>query len=69
MMGDKIQAKKIMTEYGVPTVPGSEDIVKDENHAIKISNDIGFPVLLKASAGGGGRGMKVVHNENELKES
>ena len=69
MMGDKIQAKKIMTEYGVPTVPGSEDIVKDENHAINISNDIGFPVLLKASAGGGGRGMKVVHNENELKES
>ena len=68
MMGDKIQAKKIMTEYGVPTVPGSEDIVKDENHAIKISNDIGFPVLLKASAGGGGRGMKVVHNENELKK-
>ena len=69
MMGDKIQAKKIMTEYGVPTVPGSEDIVKDEKHAINISNDIGFPVLLKASAGGGGRGMKVVHNENELKES
>ena len=69
MMGDKIQAKKIMTEYGVPTVPGSEDVIKDENHAINISNDIGFPVLLKASAGGGGRGMKVVNNENELREN
>ena len=69
MMGDKIQAKKIMAEFGVPTVLGSEDIIKSEEDAINISKEIGFPVLLKASAGGGGRGMKVVHNERELKEN
>ena len=69
MMGDKIQAKKIMSEYGVPTVPGSDDVIKDINHAISISKEIGFPVLLKASAGGGGRGMKVINDENELKDS
>ena len=69
MMGDKIQAKKIMKQYGVPTVPGSDGEIKNENDAFIISEKIGFPVLLKASAGGGGRGMKVVHNENELKKA
>ena len=69
MMGDKIQAKKIMEQYGVPTVPGSDGEIKNEKDAFIISENIGFPVLLKASAGGGGRGMKVVHNENELKKA
>ena len=69
MMGDKIQAKKIMKQYGVPTVPGSDGEIKNEKDAFIIAEKIGFPVLLKASAGGGGRGMKVVHNENELKKS
>ena len=69
MMGDKIQAKKIMKQYGVPTVPGSDSEIKNEKDAFIISENIGFPVLLKASAGGGGRGMKVVHNENELKKA
>ena len=69
MMGDKIQAKKIMKQYGVPTVPGSDSEIKNEKDAFIISEKIGFPVLLKASAGGGGRGMKVVHNENELKKA
>ena len=69
MMGDKIQAKKIMKEYGIPTVPGSDKAIDNEIDAIKISKEIGFPVLLKASAGGGGRGMKVVQNEKELSES
>ena len=69
MMGDKIQAKKIMKQYGVPTVPGSDGEIKNEKDAFIISENIGFPVLLKASAGGGGRGMKVVHNENELKKA
>ena len=68
-MGDKIQAKKIMKEFGVPTVPGSDKKIDDKKDAIKIANEIGFPVLLKASAGGGGRGMKVVNNEKELSES
>ena len=69
MMGNKIEAKKIMKKYGVPTVPGSEGAIKEEIDAIKTANSIGFPVLLKASAGGGGRGMKVVLNEKELKEA
>ena len=69
MMGDKIQAKKIMKQYGVPIVPGSDGEIKNEKDAFIISENIGFPVLLKASAGGGGRGMKVVHNENELKKA
>ena len=69
MMGDKIQAKKIMKKYGVPTVPGSDKAIDNEIDAIKTAKEIGFPVLLKASAGGGGRGMKVVHNEKELSEN
>ena len=69
MMGDKIQAKKIMEQYGVPTVPGSDGEIMSEKDALIISQKIGFPVLLKASAGGGGRGMQVVHNENELKKA
>ena len=67
MMGDKIEAKKIMKKFGVPTVPGSEDEIKDELDAIKNAEKIGFPVLLKASAGGGGRGMKIVNDKTELK--
>ena len=66
MMGNKIQAKKIMTDLGVPTVPGSDKAIDNEKDAIEISKEIGFPVLLKASSGGGGRGMRVVHNEKEL---
>tara|TARA_Y100000590_G_scaffold209129_1_gene236948 strand:- start:366 stop:1706 length:1341 start_codon:yes stop_codon:yes gene_type:complete len=68
-MGDKIQAKKMMKEFGVPTIPGSEKAIKDEKDAINISKEIGFPVLIKASAGGGGRGMKVVNDEKELSQS
>tara|TARA_B100000579_G_C22806578_1_gene842834 strand:- start:285 stop:1625 length:1341 start_codon:yes stop_codon:yes gene_type:complete len=68
-MGDKIQAKKIMKDFGVPTVPGSDKAVEDEKDAINISKEIGFPVLIKASAGGGGRGMKVVENEKQLVDS
>ena len=68
-MGNKIQAKKIMKDFGVPTVPGSDKAIEDEKDAINISKEIGFPVLIKASAGGGGRGMKVVHDEKELSKS
>ena len=69
MMGDKIEAKKIMKDFGVPTVPGSIEEIKNEADAIKTSKNIGFPVLLKASAGGGGRGMQIVNDEKELKKS
>ena len=68
-MGDKIQAKKIMQELGVPTVPGSEDKINDVKDALKISDEIGYPVLLKAAAGGGGRGMKVIKNEKEMTDN
>ena len=69
MMGDKIEAKKIMKKFGVPTVPGSIGEIKNEKEAVITADTIGYPVLLKASAGGGGRGMKVVNNKQELKDS
>ena len=69
MMGDKIEAKKIMKKFGVPTVPGSEGEVKSESDALTASDEIGYPVLLKASAGGGGRGMKIVNSKKELKDA
>ena len=68
-MGDKIQAKKIMHKLGVPTVPGSEGKIENLDDAIKIGNEISYPVLLKAAAGGGGRGMKVIGNEKEMVDS
>ena len=68
-MGDKIQAKKIMHKLGVPTVPGSEGKIENLDDAIKIGNEIGYPILLKAAAGGGGRGMKVIGDEKEMVDS
>ena len=68
-MGDKIQAKKIMHKLGVPTVPGSEGKIENIDDAIKIGNEIGYPILLKSAAGGGGRGMKVIGNEKEMVDS
>jgi acetyl-CoA carboxylase, biotin carboxylase subunit len=66
LMGDKSQAKKAMIKAGVPVVPGSPGVVEDEETARRIARDIGFPVILKASAGGGGRGMRVVREMSEL---
>ncbi len=60
MMGDKIEAKKVAKEYGLPVIEGSEGGIKDINEAKKICHKIGFPVLIKASGGGGGKGMKIV---------
>ena len=65
-MGDKAQAKRTMRKAGVPVVPGSDGIVQSVDQAIKIAHDIGYPVILKASAGGGGRGMKVARSAAEL---
>ena len=65
-MGDKSQAKKAMIKAGVPVVPGSPGVVEDEESARRIAKDVGFPVILKASAGGGGRGMRVVREMSEL---
>src|SRR5580704_6044938 len=66
LMGDKIEAKRTAKRLGIPVVPGSEGGVGSDREAAAIAQDIGFPVLIKAAAGGGGRGMKVVHQEAEL---
>ena len=68
-MGDKILAKKTAEKYGLPVIPGSNGEVKDFKDARSIAKDIGYPIIIKASAGGGGRGMVVVHYEKELEES
>ncbi|MBT3826291.1 MAG: acetyl-CoA carboxylase biotin carboxylase subunit [Nitrosomonadales bacterium] len=68
-MGDKIEARKAMIEAGVPVIPGSEGNVKDLNEAIKISKDIGFPVMIKATNGGGGRGIRRCDNEKEVESN
>ena len=65
-MGDKAFAKDSMKKAGVPVIPGSNGVVKDVDSALNIVKEIGFPVIIKASAGGGGRGMRVVRSENEL---
>ena len=66
LMGDKIAAKRAMRELGVPVVPGSDGAVRSDKEAAKLAAEIGYPVLIKAAAGGGGRGMKVTHAESEL---
>lgn len=66
IMGDKITAKKTAEDLGIPVVPGSPGEVKTEAEAKKIANDIGYPVIIKATAGGGGRGMKVANDDSEL---
>ena len=66
MMGDKIEAKKVAKNYGLPVIEGSEGGIKDINEAKKICEKIGFPVLIKASGGGGGKGMKIVNKLEEF---
>jgi acetyl-CoA carboxylase biotin carboxylase subunit len=65
-MGDKAIAKQTMKDAGVPVVPGSDGAIADENCALEKAEEIGYPVIIKASAGGGGRGMRVVTNQDEL---
>jgi acetyl-CoA carboxylase biotin carboxylase subunit len=65
-MGDKITAKETMINAGVPVVPGSGGLLKDVKQGVKIAKEIGYPVILKATAGGGGRGMRVVWNDEEF---
>lgn len=67
-MGDKITSKKIAQEAGVNTVPGYMGVIKDEDEALSISERIGYPVMIKASAGGGGKGMRIAWNDSEVKE-
>jgi len=67
LLGDKIQARALAIKAGVPVVPGSEGGIQDENEAIKVANQIGYPVIVKAAAGGGGRGMRAAHNDISLR--
>jgi acetyl-CoA carboxylase, biotin carboxylase subunit len=66
IMGDKIEAKRTAKRLGIPTVPGSEGGISDDEEARKVAAEIGFPVIIKAAAGGGGRGMKVARTADEL---
>ncbi len=68
IMGSKIGAKQAVKKFGVPMVPGIDYAISDVNEAKKIAGDIGYPVLIKASAGGGGKGMRTVENEGELEQ-
>ena len=67
-MGDKITSKKIAADAGVSTVPGYMGLIDDAGHAVTIANEIGYPVMIKASAGGGGKGMRIAWNDAEARE-
>lgn len=69
MMGNKLSAKTAARKFNIPLVPGSEGAIGNLNDALKVAEQIGFPILIKASAGGGGKGMRVVYQKEELQES
>jgi acetyl-CoA carboxylase biotin carboxylase subunit len=68
MMGDKLSAKATAKKYKVPMIPGSEGAIGDIKEAIKVAREVGFPLLIKASAGGGGKGMRLVEREEDVEE-
>ena len=65
-MGDKVSAKKTMEAAGIPTIPGSDGLIKDISEGKKIAKKINYPIILKATAGGGGKGMRIVNKESEF---
>jgi len=67
LLGDKIEARKLAKRAGVPVVPGSQGAIEGDDQALKLAGQIGYPVIVKAAAGGGGRGMRVVHNDMSLR--
>jgi acetyl-CoA carboxylase biotin carboxylase subunit len=69
LLGDKIQARKLASKAGVPIVPGSDGALEKESMALELANKMGYPVILKATSGGGGRGMRVVHNDLTLRSA
>ena len=69
IMGDKITAKETVSKLGIPVVPGSGGKIEDLNHAKKIADEIGYPILIKASSGGGGKGMKIAHTSKDLENA
>ena len=68
-MGNKVKARELVKPAGVPVVPGSDGAVNSFQEALAIASEIGYPVMIKASAGGGGRGMRLAHNRESLKEA
>jgi acetyl-CoA carboxylase biotin carboxylase subunit len=68
LMGNKNEARKTMVKHGIPIIPGSKDLITNETHLEKIANEIGFPVIIKASAGGGGKGMRIIRSDKEVRE-
>jgi len=68
MFGDKVKAKKLVKEAGLPTIPGTEEPVKDVEDALHCAREIGFPVMLKAAYGGGGRGMSLRYRRSFHRE-
>jgi acetyl-CoA carboxylase biotin carboxylase subunit len=69
LLGDKMEARKTMANSGIPIVPGTEKPISSEEEAIKIAQEIGYPILIKAAAGGGGKGMRVIHSSKDIKQS
>ena len=69
IMGDKIEAKRTATRLGIPCVPGSQGALRDDTDALRVAHEIGYPVIIKAAAGGGGRGMKVAADSEELRDA
>src|SRR5437016_5801295 len=67
LMGSKVEARRATSKFGVPIVPGTIDPITDDKEAVKIAASIGYPIMLKASAGGGGKGLRFVRNDTELK--
>lgn len=65
-MGDKAVARETMIKAGVPVVPGTEGVIRDTDEAVKIAKEIGYPVIIKASAGGGGKGMRIAQSKHDL---
>src|SRR5699024_11020683 len=68
-MGDKTEARKRMIDAGVPVVPGMKEALADAAEARRVAAEVGYPVLLKAAAGGGGKGMRVVQSEDEIERA
>jgi len=68
-MGNKTTARKIMADAGIPILPGTSESIENDDEVYKIAKEIGFPIMIKAAAGGGGKGMRIVNSENELKSS
>ncbi|MDS0527015.1 acetyl-CoA carboxylase biotin carboxylase subunit [Clostridium sp. SHJSY1] len=68
LMGNKAMARKLMKEAGVPVVPGYEGVIENEDHGVSIAVEIGYPVMIKAAAGGGGKGIRIAYNETEFRK-